>query len=137
QQTYRSSDDNVKLYVAFYTTFQPGASVTSAANTLYRAPWSSTYERLRSITVRERTFHVKETLLQNDSTHLVVWNWYEINGRMAADRYRAKLLVTRAALLMSSSGAKAIVVATQAQGPAEAERVLTQFLSHVTFAGDG
>ena len=82
RRTYQAENDVVTLYVAFYDSLQPGTNVTSAANTLYRAPWSSTHERLRSITVRARPFQVKETLLQNGSTYLVVWNWYEVDGRM-------------------------------------------------------
>ena len=53
-------------------------------------------------------------MLRSGQSSLLVWGWYEIDGRTTGDRYAAKLLIAKAGLLGVREGCRALAVATEA-----------------------
>jgi exosortase A len=132
-QSYQAGNNVVKLYVAFYDALQPGVNMTSRANTLFAPPWWRASERERTIVFEGTSLQLRETLLRSGESSLLVWGWYEIDGRTTGHRYAAKLLIARAGLFGIREGCRALAVATKATPDGEADGVLREFVAHMAF----
>jgi EpsI family protein len=131
-QTYKSGNHVVKLYVASYGADQPGVKLTSRANVLYGEPWWPDGEGQRTIVLEGQSFQVSERVLRSPTSSLLVWSWYQIDGRFTGNDYVGKLLLAKARLFRSSEGSAAIAVATEEQPGLAAAAVLRAFVGHVS-----
>lgn len=131
--SFRKSANDVHMYLAYYTHQRQGAELVNSANTFIDAVnWqraSSTFTKAR-ISGQERT--VKATRLLGRNQGRLVWEIYWIGGNLTADRYAAKAYEAAAKLLGTNQAAAAIVVAADYHdSPAEAARVLQDFMANL------
>lgn len=132
-QKYKSGTHVVKLYVASYGAGQSDVKLASKLNRLYDEPWSSAGERDRTIILVGQSFRVSERVLRSPQSSLLVWNWYQVEGRFTGDDYAAKLLLAKARLFRSRDGSAAIAIGTEAQPGSDATAVLGEFIQHLSF----
>jgi exosortase A len=132
-RTYDSGDHVVKLYVAYYSANQPDVKLASVTNVLFAEPWWASAERRVAVTVRGESFQARETVLQSPQSPLLVWSWYQVDGRSTGNDYVAKLLLAKARLFRSPRGSAAFAIATE-EGPGiDAGANLKSFLDHLSF----
>lgn len=132
-KTFRKSGADVHLYMAYYTHQRQGAELVNSANTFIDdVKWSRASSAFTLAQVGGANHEVKATRILGRGKSRVVWEWYWIGGRFTSDRYIAKIYEAIAKLSGSTQAAAAIIVAADYDdSPADAERVLQDFLSNL------
>lgn len=136
RQTYQSSSQTVKLYVAYYNNGQQGGKLVSSVNQLYDRPrWLRTDEGRRRAVIDGQSTEIHELLAESAGSSLRVWDCYWVDGTLTSSGYWAKLLQAKARLFGSRRGAAAIVVAAEEPPPgSHAAETLGDFMSHLSVA---
>ena len=133
-QSYQSGNAAVKLYVAFYSSRQPGVKLVSSGNTLFdRIKWQRSDEGIADVSVQGKTLEAHRTAVQSAQSSLIVWNWYLVDGMYTSNAYLTKLLLAKARLTRSHRPIAAIAIAAE-EAPAQrrAAAILQDFLNHLS-----
>lgn len=132
-KTFRKSGDDLHMYVAYYTYQRQGAELVNSANTFVdNIKWSRASSRSKVVEFNGNDHAVKATRILGRGKKRLVWEWYWIGGRFTSDRYVAKIYEAAAKLLGRNQAAAAILVAADYdEVPADAERVLQNFLAGI------
>jgi len=129
---YGRGSERVLLFVAAYRNQKAGEQLVSTGNVIVdqKDPyWSSVGESLRRETISGTTLPMRQTILRGGAERLLAWDWFVVSGRDLASPYHAKLLQARDRLLgRGDDGVAIIVAAPYAESPAEAERLLREFI---------
>ena len=131
--SFRKSATDVHMYLAYYTHQRQGAELINSANTFDdEVNWQRASSGFSEIQVGGQKQTVKETRLLGRGQGRLVWEFYWIGGHFTADRYEAKAYEAVTKLLGSNQAAAAIVVAADYHdSPAEAARVLQDFMANL------
>jgi exosortase A len=132
-QSYKSQQQAVKLYLAYYAPGRQDAKLVSSTNSLFdRKFWWRMGEGEAAVTLEGQSFYVHETFIRSAQQSLVVWNWYWVDGKFTNNEYIAKYLLARARFLRRNQGAAAVALATEdPPDRQQAAEVLKEFLNHI------
>lgn len=115
-QVYIHGKRRVELYMGYYHNQRQSGELISSLNTLVRSNdmvWGSLSETHRVLVFNDNEVSAIETKLKGQSTHLLVWHWYWIDGQYTANPYWAKLLQAKSQLLGRGDDGAVIVVSTE------------------------
>lgn len=131
--SFRKAATDVHMYLAYYTHQRQGAELVNSANTFIdEVNWQRASSSFSKIQVGSEQQTVKETRLLGRKQGRLVWEFYWIGGHFTADRYEAKAYEAAAKLLGTNQAAAAIVVAADYhESPADAARVLQDFMANL------
>lgn len=131
--SFNKSATEVHMYLAYYTHQRQGAELVNSANTFVDGVnWQRASSSSLKIQLGGGQQTVKETRLLGRRQGRLVWEFYWIGGHYTADRYEAKAYEAVTKLLGTNQAAAAIVVAADYHdSPAEAARVLQDFLANL------
>lgn len=120
-RTYRGKSRNsLNLYIGYFDSQREGKELI---HNRQRRLYSNTEElpiRIRS----SNPFHVNKAILREGAQHYLVLYWYEINGRMVANRYKAKAITALEGLIFRRTNGTIIVVFSALNKTDEAQKVL-------------
>lgn len=131
--SFRKSATDVHMYMAYYTHQRQGAELVNSANTFIdEVNWQRASSGFSNIQIGRQQQTVKETRLLGRGRGRLVWEFYWIGGHLTADRYEAKAYEAVAKLLGTNQAAAVVIVAADYhEGPAEAGRVLQDFMANI------
>ena len=115
-QVYIQGERRVELYMGYYHNQRQGREMISSLNTLVRSNdkvWGSLGESHRVLMFNDNEVSAIETKLKRQSTHLLVWHWYWIDGQYTSNPYWAKLLQAKSQLLGRGDDGAVIIVSTE------------------------
>jgi EpsI family protein len=131
-QAYGKEATRVGLYVGYYRNQRPGAQLITSHNTLVPSNdrvWRNIGESRRILVLGPEEMPMIEAKLRGQSTSLLVWRWYWVDGRFVVNPYWAKLLQAKSMLLgRGDDGAFVMVYAAYDDRPQDAEPALMDFV---------
>lgn len=137
-RTYRKGEDEVHLYVAYYTHQRQHAELINSLNTFVEENrWVRASSGAATADIAGRPLAVKTTRLIGADRGRVVWEWYWIGGRYTSNRLVAKGYEAAAKLFGTNQAAAAVVVTADfADSPADAARTLQDFVGNLNDLSD-
>lgn len=131
---YRLDQQNVHFFVAYYPHSHSGAELISSSNRFYD-------DKHWKLIARNKHSHahltINEERLKAGSRRLLVWYWYQVAGYQTASPVAAKFLSVLDFFNKPRQGAKVVALAAEyRQQPAQAERILTEFLKKTAIGRD-
>ena len=136
ERRYSVQDRPVGLYVGYYRGQGPGRKLVSSTNLLIRSgehKWIQPESGTRIVATGERSVVVRTARLRRpvsvaDTTTLVAWQVYWVNGRFEASDARAKVWGAWQRLTGHGDDGAVIVVYAQEGTPGDADALLESFL---------
>ena len=133
---YLVQERPVGLYIGYYRGQGPTRKLVSSINALVRSSdlkWIRPESGSRSVSVGERNLVVKTARLRrsvasSDSTALIVWQVYWINGRFESSDARAKAWGAWYRLTGRGDDGAVLVVYAQEREPGDADVLLERFV---------
>ncbi len=123
----------VMLQIDYYVTQRQNAELITSQN--YMVPqlhpvWANVGESLQAVDIAGRSRQVRQTLLKSrHGQRLLVWQWNVIDGQPNVNELMAKLILSADRVrLTRDDGASVLVAATYEDNPAEAAKLLTDFI---------
>jgi exosortase A len=123
---------SVGLDVRYYRNQDSGSKLVSSSNKLNpdRGSWHIADVAVRTEPMAARGLTVRESVLSDGASQMLVWQWYWIGGRATASDYTAKLLQVQERLFDGrDDGAAVMVFAPCDAGPEAARAALRAFLA--------
>ena len=131
-QAYRSGDDQVGVYVAYYRNQRSGAKLLSFGSTTladYDSTWRVADRRVVTLDKGGGRYRVIEKVLQSPSQNLLTWQWYWIGGQDTVSFWDAKLMQAHTKLLgRGDDSAVVVIYAPYKDHPSAAREALTRFV---------
>jgi exosortase A len=116
-QVYGRASGHVGLYIGYYRNQRQGVQLISSQNTLVPSnkdsKWINAGESQHSVVVDNKKIPLIEAQLFDQSTRLLVWRWYYVDGRYTINPYWAKLLQAKSKLFGDGDDAAVVIVYTQ------------------------
>lgn len=132
-QEYRSGDQVVGIYIAFFRNQHQGAEAVSSRNLLVdgnRRSWSVTGESMHNLALKNAPGSVRQSRLLRGTRYLLAWQWYWLGDAQTANAYRAKWLQAKQRLLgTGNDGANIVVFAPYDTHPSQAVATMESFLA--------
>jgi len=126
----------VNVYTAAYASALQGRELISSSNHAVPARWN------RYSTTRPRelartdggTKEFVEVVVSSEAYAAMVWYWYDIDGRIATNPYKVKLLQAVALASKRPAGGRVVVIETPLLGNTEASRARLEQIAGVLMA---
>lgn len=114
QSTFAAEGQAVGLYLAYYRNQDYGHKMVSSNNVLVRSNdplWVKVSGGLRPISLGQRTIPLRSAELRSaDSSRMLVWQWYWVNGHLTASDSEAKAYTAWSRLTGQGDDSAAIFV---------------------------
>lgn len=117
-RTYRRSDLDADLFVAFYAQQRAGVSMHSPKHCLPGAGWEIWDYDTLTVSANGRQFQINKYSISHEGNRKVVLYWYQSKERIFASEYVGKLLLARDALLRNSTAAAIVRIIVPDKGRA-------------------
>ncbi|MGZ5817731.1 MAG: exosortase A [Burkholderiaceae bacterium] len=133
-RVYQRDQEAVGLSFMYYRNQRHGAGLISSSNRLVpdndASIWRKAGSNIRQEDLSNRTVVIRESRLQGGAQHLLVWQWYWIEGKFTVNDYVGKLMQARQKLMMrGDDGAAIVVYAPYTGNPEEARIAMRNFLN--------
>jgi EpsI family protein len=131
-QWYEKNGNAVGLFIAYYNNQNDDVKLVSSQNKLVTSlnkEWGAISSSPRPLD--HDGFHVRanETILRNNKTQLLAWDWFWVGGRFINNPYLAKLLQAKTRLLgEGDDGAVIVLYAPSETKPELAHAAMREFL---------
>jgi EpsI family protein len=120
-RVYRNAfGHEVKLYVGY---FESQRQDKELINYRQRMLYNDT-EELEIPTISHDSIQVNKTVLEDGTQNSIVLYWYDLNGRIVADRYKAKFITAIDGLIHRQTNGAIIIVSSNLIHPDEMQKVL-------------
>jgi EpsI family protein len=114
QSTFQSEGRMVGLYLGYYRNQDYSRKMVSSNNVLVRSNdllWSRVASGSRQIAVDQQSISVRTAELRSaDSSRMVVWQWYWVNGHLTASDVKAKAYTALSRLAGQGDDSAVIIV---------------------------
>ena len=112
---YQQDGKSVLFYHAHYAAQGQGAELISTANKFYNADLLRRIdEKVIDVTLNDgKKWTVRSFKLQAGNRHYLLWQWYEIGGKVTTNPAKAKLYEALARLTLHNEGSAAVMLATE------------------------
>jgi EpsI family protein len=114
QSTFQSDGRMVGLYLGYYRNQDYRRKMVSSNDALVRGDdlqWSRVTSGTRQITVDQQPVFVRTAELRStDSSRMVVWQWYWVNGHLTASDVKAKAYTALSRLTGQGDDSAVIIV---------------------------
>ena len=131
KQVYRKNNDEVTLYVGYYSAQKQGEELINDLNRISNTGvWRTVYPRPRIQSMGNQ--QVLEQLIEKGANNKrLVWYWYNIAGKITTNKYEAKILQVLG-LLAGDTSASVVAVAAQTVDDSDSARqVLKDFIMSI------
>lgn len=132
QTTFGAEGRRVGLYLGYYRNQDYSHKMVASGNVLVRSSdpqWARVADGLRQIAFDRQSITVRSAELRSvDSSRLVVWQWYWINGHLTASDSRAKAYTAWSRLTGRGDDSAVIVVYAPKDEADGADAVLEAFV---------
>ncbi|MHB1246443.1 MAG: exosortase A [Sulfuriferula sp.] len=129
---YRKGNQQVMVYLAYYSTQRQGAEQITSQNYMIRQKdpeWFNMGETNIAPKAGAQPAEVIQAKLHSVKQNLLVWRWNQLDGRDTTNDYLAKLLLASERIMGRRDDGAAIVIATPyANDLAQAQPVLREFM---------
>jgi EpsI family protein len=133
-RVYQQDQNMIGLSVMYYRNQRHGAGLISSSNRL--APdndesiWRKAASSVRQEELLHHAFAIRESRILGGTEHLLVWQWYWINGKFMVNDYVGKWMQAKEKLLLQGDdGAAVVVYAPYTSNPEKARVAMRDFLS--------
>ena len=110
KQHYIKAGGKIYLYTGYYQVQAENKELIAYHNQISDPEvWRPTYTRARDVLVDEREV-LEQLLINKQGQQRLVWYWYNVGGRLTANKYEAKMLQVLG-LLTGDTGSYIIAVA--------------------------
>ena len=131
-QAFGKEGTRIGLYIGYYRNQRQGAKLITTQNTLVVSndrEWKNIGEIRRTPGFTLGEISAIETKLRGQSTSLLVWRWYWVDGQYIVNPYWGKLLQAKSRLLGRGDDAAIVIVyAPYDERPQDAEQALRDFV---------
>ena len=131
-QAFGKEGTRIGLYIGYYRNQRQGAKLITTQNTLVVSndrEWKNIGEIRRTPGFTLGEISAIETKLRGQSTSLLVWRWYWVDGQYIVNPYWGKLLQAKSRLLGRGDDAAIVIVyAPYDERPLDAEQALKDFV---------
>jgi len=121
------------ITVMYYRNQHQGSELISSSNRLvveHDPNWLQTGTALRREAIANQTLELRESSMRGPSGHLLVWQWYWIDGQFTVNDYLAKLLQAKEKFLMrGDDGAAVLLFAPYDENPDTARAAMRDFMN--------
>jgi exosortase A len=132
QSTFQSEGRTVGLYLGYYRNQDYNRKMVSSNNVLVRSndlQWSRVASGSRQITVGQQSISVHAAELRSaDSSRIVVWQWYWVNGYLTASDAKAKAYTALARLTGQGDDSAVIIVYAPKEQAGGGEAAMEAFM---------
>ena len=132
QSTFQSEGRMVGLYVGYYRNQDYNRKMVSSSNVLVRSndlQWSKVTSGTRQIAVDQQSISVRTVeLLSVDSSRMVVWQWYWVNGHLTASDIKAKAYTALSRLAGQGDDSAVIIVYAPKEQAGGGEAAMEAFM---------
>lgn len=131
--SYRSNEQQVDVYLAFYASQRQGAEIVNSSNRFEDGVfWDRAGGGTQTVVIDGTARTVNYVRMLTHRRGRVVWYWYWVDGRFTASPYVAKLLQVKARLFGGVRSAAAIAVAADyIDAPVDAHDLLRDFTAQM------
>lgn len=116
QAAYTSQGGKVGLYLGYYRNQGDGRKMVTSSNVLISSgdhSWIKVAEEQRPVMFDQQSVAVRRAEIRSlNSTRLIVWQWYWVNGHLTASASKAKALTALTRLLGQGDDSAVIIVYT-------------------------
>lgn len=112
QRTYSANDRDAGLFLAYYRDQRKGAKLItfqSLAMADYGTEWRALARRKITVGPKDAQIEVIEKHLFSGKEHLLVWEWFRVDGESTVSQIRARLLIARARFMERGNDAVGLV----------------------------
>jgi exosortase A len=130
---YSDGIRRANMFIAYYASPEQGPAILISGDRLVNKQLSLIREQMRSIIVDGKTLQVRETMVRNGSSQMLVWYWYWVGDEYTSSPYQVKL--HRAWINLTRQRKPSAVLAVSASyalDPQEARSTLESFLQHAS-----
>lgn len=133
ERSYAKTDLPVGLFIGYYRNQEQGFELINSANRVVPIRdkgWNTVDQRNTTATFLTQQFPVQQTQIWAvDGRRMLVWHWYEVDGKMTVNPYRAKYLEAVSKFRGRGDDATVIAVYTPYEDSSDVARArLTQFV---------
>jgi exosortase A len=133
-RVYQRDQEVVGLSALYYRNQRHGAGLISSSNRLVpdndESIWRRAGSNIRQEDLSNRSLMIRESRIQGGAEHLLVWQWYWIEGKFTVSDYAGKLMQAKEKFLMrGDDGAAVVVYAPYTSNPDEARAAMRNFLN--------
>jgi EpsI family protein len=122
-RTYRKSQMDADLFIAYYSQQRSGESMHSPKHCLPGAGWEIWDYGSTDVPVGDRSFKINKYSISHDSDRRLVLYWYQSKTRIIASEYLGKVLLARDALLRNSTAGSIVrIIVPDQPGALESAR---------------
>ena len=119
KQSYRKGSDRVELFIAYYRDQRKGAEMVTSQNVVVSSD-DRMWRKISEISTSQ-PFPVNATKVRKESTGVIVWHWYWVDGHYTASSIQAKLFQIQSQLFHAEDHAAAIFISTENDSSALAD----------------
>ena len=132
QSTFQSEGRTVGLYLGYYRNQDYNRKMVSSNNVLVRSNdplWSRVASGSHQIAVDQQSISVRTAELRSaDSSRIVVWQWYWVNGYLTASDVKAKAYTALARLTGQGDDSAVIIVYAPKEQAGGGEAAMEAFM---------
>lgn len=133
QSTFGTDERLAGLYIAYYRNQDYSHKMVSSNNVLVRSDdsmWARVAGGSRQITFAQQSISVRSAELRStDSSRLVVWQWYWVNGYLTSSDYTAKAYTAFSRLIGQGDDSAVIIVYAPKEQAGGGEEALDAFIA--------
>lgn len=130
--TFGSAGRELGVYLAYYRNQDDNHKMVTSGNVTVRSAdpvWAKVGDSTRKITFNQQSITVRTAELRSaDSTRLVVWQWYWVNGHLTASDYIAKAYIAWSRLLGYGDDSAVIFLYTPKGEAGDGEALMDAFI---------
>ena len=132
-RTYRKGSRQLDLFVAFYSQQRAGESMHSPKHCLPGSGWEIWQYGSAAVPAGAGTVDINRYSINNMSTRMLMYYWYQSKNEVIANEYVGKLLLARDTLLTGRTGGTIVRVTLSdvAGASAEAEAFASEVIREV------
>ncbi|MBK7565228.1 MAG: exosortase A [Propionivibrio sp.] len=136
QSAFSSDGRAVGLYLGYYRNQDDSHKMVTSVNVLVKSGdpvWARINGGVRQITLNQQSISVRTAELRSaDSSRLVVWQWYWVNGHLTASDFRAKAYTAWSRITGQGDDSAVIIVYAPKEQAGGGEAALEAFI-HVAW----
>jgi len=132
QTTFGSEGQVVGLFIGYYRNQDYRSKMVSSVNVLVSSSdpvWARVSGGLRQITFNQQSIPVRTAELRSaDSSRLLVWQWYWVNGHLTASDFKAKVYTALSRITGQGDDSAVIIVYAPKEQPGGGDAALEAFI---------
>ena len=132
QSAFSSDGRAVGLYLGFYRNQDDSRKMVTSVNVLVKSGdpvWARVNGGVRQIALNQQSISVRTAELRSaDSSRLLVWQWYWVNGQLTASDFRAKAYTAWSRITGQGDDSAVIIVYAPKEQSGGGEAALEAFI---------